>query len=252
MTQRKHNQTIECQGCGRSFGIIQQAHVERCVELRQQGVRTRAEYKTRFGSTIAAGVSSILAGNIVAFNESMTATERSEHAARGRKAAVAAHPDLASMGGKVGAKGLWDKPGQKTRHAKRLRDMNAKGYMAQGPNKLEQKLWDLVGHDRLEFASFKFWKTIETDRGFSHITPDFKVIGAMAVVEVYGDYWHRFDNPQDRIDAWRSTGVDCIVVWESEIRSNTEAVKFKVIEFISRKLHERPAPRNQIAGGDIV
>jgi very-short-patch-repair endonuclease len=184
---------------------------------------------------------------IVTFNDGLADVERSEHAKTGHIAAVTKHPDLYRMGGLKGSAKLWSKPGQKERHARRLMDLNSKGFMVQEPNKLEQKFWDMIGADRITFVSFKFWKTIATDRGYMHITPDFRIPGTTAVIEVYGDYWHAGEDPASRIAQWASVGCMCLVVWEHEINKNSEATKAKVEAFISQNLHECAAPTiNQV------
>lgn len=251
MTQRKHKSTIKCAGCGREFGIIQQAHIDRCDALQSMGVTTRRQYKEQFGSTMSCDAVTISINTIRNLNDGRTAEERSEHALNGYRAAVTKHPDLGRRGGLKGSIGLWKREGQKERHTERLIALNLKSLTQQGPNKLEQRFWDLIGQDKIEFVSFKFWKTIQTDRGFSHITPDFKVPGVMAVIEVFGDYWHAGDDPQVRISQWQSVGVECMVVWESQINRNPEIVKLMVSEYISRNLHERPTPQISV-GGDIV
>lgn len=38
------------------------------------------------------------------------------------------------------------------------------------------------------------------------------------LVELYGDYWHKNDDPQERIDFFKEHGYDCTVVWESELK----------------------------------
>lgn len=49
--------------------------------------------------------------------------------------------------------------------------------------------------------------------------PDFlNVSGQKKVIEVYGDYWHRNDNPQDRVDHFRKYGFDCLVIWEKDLQ----------------------------------
>jgi hypothetical protein len=207
MTQRKHSDSsVVCAGCGREFGIIQAAHITRCPGLAQLGVTTRAEYCVRFGSTWSATALASSVKTIVSYNESKTAEARAEHAKVGHAAALAKHPDLYKKGGLKGSASLWNKPGQKDRHTRRLIDLNSKGFMVQKPNKLEQKFWDLVGADRIDFASFVFWKKIATERGYSHITPDFRVRGTTAVIEVYGDYWHAGEDPGVRIQLWASVG----------------------------------------------
>ena len=37
------------------------------------------------------------------------------------------------------------------------------------------------------------------------------------VIEVYGDYWHRGQDPQERIDLFKVHGYDCFVIWEAEV-----------------------------------
>lgn len=47
--------------------------------------------------------------------------------------------------------------------------------------------------------------------------PDFVNAKQKKIIEVYGDYWHKNDNPQDKIDEYNAVGWDCIVLWEHEI-----------------------------------
>ena len=251
MTQRKHMaSSVVCEGCGREFGIIQQSHIERCHALQQMGITTRLQYSARFGSTMSADVVTAITETITGFNAGMTAEERSAHSMRGYQVAVKRHgaSEIGRRGGLVGSKGLWNKPGQKDRHRARIQKMNAAGSMAQVPNKLEQRFWDMVGHDRIEFASFRFWKTIVEERGMKHITPDFRVPGTMRMIEVFGDYWHGGENPQDRIDLWRSVGCECLVVWEHEINARDAAMLELVEAYVSGTPHECPAPAIDRAG----
>lgn len=41
--------------------------------------------------------------------------------------------------------------------------------------------------------------------------------GGNRLVELYGEYWHRDDDPQERIDFFRRRGYDCVVVWDFEL-----------------------------------
>ncbi len=242
--------SVVCAGCGREFGIIQQAHIDRCDGLKQLGVTTRAQYKAQFGSTMSAAAVAVSVQTISEFNAGLTAEERSAHSARGYKVAADRHgsSEIGRRGGLVGSKGLWNKPGQKERHRARMRKMNAAGSMAQNPNKLESKFWDMIGRDRIEFASFRFWKTIVEERGITHITPDFRIPGTMRMIEVFGDYWHDGEDPQDRIDLWRSVGCECIVVWEHEINAQDTEMLNRVESFVSGNPHECPAPAIDQAG----
>lgn len=47
--------------------------------------------------------------------------------------------------------------------------------------------------------------------------PDFINRKKKKIIEVYGDYWHRGENPNDKISEYNAVGWECIVIWESEI-----------------------------------
>lgn len=49
--------------------------------------------------------------------------------------------------------------------------------------------------------------------------PDFKKTGSKAVIEVWGNYWHRNQDPQDLIDWYSENGYECEVYWESDLRA---------------------------------
>lgn len=44
--------------------------------------------------------------------------------------------------------------------------------------------------------------------------------GGTRLIEAYGDYWHRGQDPQDRIDYFAERGYECMVIWEQEVRGN--------------------------------
>jgi len=49
--------------------------------------------------------------------------------------------------------------------------------------------------------------------------PDFvNCNGQKKIIELFGDYWHQGDNPQDRIDAFKPFGYETLVIWESELK----------------------------------
>ena len=48
--------------------------------------------------------------------------------------------------------------------------------------------------------------------------------------EVFGDYWHRGQNPQDRIDTFKPFGFETLVIWEREL-NDIDAVAEKIREF---------------------
>jgi hypothetical protein len=49
--------------------------------------------------------------------------------------------------------------------------------------------------------------------------PDFiNVNGQKKIVELFGDYWHKGENPQDRIDSFAKYGFSTLVIWERELK----------------------------------
>jgi very-short-patch-repair endonuclease len=62
--------------------------------------------------------------------------------------------------------------------------------------------------------------------------PDFMNInGQKKLIELFGDYWHRGQNPQDRIDIFKEHGFDTLIIWQSELEDNN--LKERIIEFNS-------------------
>lgn len=62
--------------------------------------------------------------------------------------------------------------------------------------------------------------------------PDFKITGQNKVIEIYGDYWHRNDDPKDRIREYKEMGLNCLVFWEHEVYEEPERLLEEVNEFI--------------------
>lgn len=61
--------------------------------------------------------------------------------------------------------------------------------------------------------------------------PDFvNVNGQKKVIELYGDYYHAGDDPQDRIDYFKQFGYWALVVWEHELKDRSCLVQ-KLAEF---------------------
>ena len=90
------------------------------------------------------------------------------------------------------------------------------------PNKLEKsvalslnktfpKEWKYVGNG-------KVW--------FGGKNPDFiNINGQKKLIEVYGNYWHKGENPQGRIDHFKQYGFDTLVLWEKEILDTNYILK---------------------------
>ena len=63
------------------------------------------------------------------------------------------------------------------------------------------------------------------------LNPDF-YNGEDKVIEMFGDYWHKGENPQDRIDFFNERGYSCLVIWESDLK-NIDKVLQRIISFSS-------------------
>ena len=62
--------------------------------------------------------------------------------------------------------------------------------------------------------------------------PDFiNVNGSKKIIEVFGDYWHRGEDPQDRCDIFKPFGYKTLVVWESEFK-DVNCVKHRLNGFM--------------------
>lgn len=47
--------------------------------------------------------------------------------------------------------------------------------------------------------------------------PDFSRIDKKQLIELFGTYWHKNDNPEEKIQHYSKSGYECIVVWENEL-----------------------------------
>ncbi len=48
--------------------------------------------------------------------------------------------------------------------------------------------------------------------------PDFTNYKTKQLIELFGDYWHRGENPQNRIRLFKRLGWDCLVIWGKELK----------------------------------
>ena len=95
------------------------------------------------------------------------------------------------------------------------------------PNKPEQIILDLL--NQLYPGEWKY--TGDYSFVINGKNPDFANInGQKKFIELFGDYWHKGENPQDRIDTFKPFGYDTLVIWEKELK-NIKQVKLKVIDF---------------------
>jgi hypothetical protein len=65
-------------------------------------------------------------------------------------------------------------------------------------------------------------------------SPDFtNCNGKKKLIELFGDYWHQGQTPQDRSDVFKPYGYETLVIWEHELK-NIERLKFRINKFQRR------------------
>jgi len=113
-----------------------------------------------------------------------------------------------------------------TRHASSVR-----------PNIPEQKVMAILD------ASYPYeWKYVgNCGLVLGGRIPDFvNVNGKKLLIELFGDYWHRNTNVQERIDYFKQFGFSTLVIWEHELKVPNN-VENKIASFLSvETLHELP------------
>jgi len=97
------------------------------------------------------------------------------------------------------------------------------------PSKLEIQ-FNSITPDIVKYIGNRAWWRKLSDGRYHN--PDFKIIGQRKIVEVFGDYWHKNDDPQKLINLYKQIGYDCMIFWEHEIYDYPEIVTIKVNNFI--------------------
>lgn len=101
------------------------------------------------------------------------------------------------------------------------------GYDRTIPNKPELKLNNLL--QQLLPNEYKYVGNGEFVLGGK--CPDFlNVNGKKLLIKLYGDYWHRGEDENERIDYFKKFGFNTLIVWEKELK-DIEILTNKIIEF---------------------
>ena len=96
------------------------------------------------------------------------------------------------------------------------------------PNKAEQKLQRVLNN--MHPGEWKF--VGDGAVIFNGHNPDFiNVNGKKLIIELFGDYWHRGEDPADRIAVFTPYGFRTLVIWEHELK-NLLAVGSRLKRFI--------------------
>lgn len=121
------------------------------------------------------------------------------------------------------------------------------GLCLKEPNKLEQKVQDLCPV-LLFMGDGKLWKRLPALGAYKN--PDFIVPGPdpehpkrgiTKVVEAFGDFWHsrmftgkaNWDHEQELVEAYAEIGIECLIIWESEVKTDPGAVRARLTGFLS-------------------
>lgn len=96
------------------------------------------------------------------------------------------------------------------------------------PTRPEKQLIEIVKKFNLPFrytGNGSFW--------VGNLNPDFvSTNGGKSIIEVYGDYWHRNDDPQERINFFERFGYKSMIIWEHELKElSDEEVADKIRAF---------------------
>lgn len=84
------------------------------------------------------------------------------------------------------------------------------------PNKIELRLNKILNenfpNEYKYVGDFQFW--------LGGKNPDFmNVNGQKKLIELYGSYWHKDDNPRNRINHFKKYGFDTLIIWDKELKN---------------------------------
>lgn len=115
-----------------------------------------------------------------------------------------------------------------SREKQALRMINMLREKKMSPNKIETRLLKLLNkYYPNEWAFVGDFSLIIGGK-----SPDFaNVNGKKLLVELWGEYWHRNDNSEERIALFSKFGYHTLVVWERELK-NEEILIPKIQEFV--------------------
>lgn len=99
------------------------------------------------------------------------------------------------------------------------------------PNKKETKLLELLN----KFYPDSGWRYVgDFSLWIGHKNPDF-ISSDNTLIELYGDYWHKGEDPNERIKYFENYGYKCVVIWERELKE-TKKLKKTIDELLTTYL----------------
>lgn len=134
--------------------------------------------------------------------------EHKYNISKGRKIFLENHPDH----NKGEANGMYGKK----LNPEHLKALWSKCYNT--INKVESEAYKtLIQYGFKYVGDRKFWLTFKDK---THKCPDFINRKFKYAVEIFGDYWHKNDSPEDLIKKYNEIGWTCFVYWERDIYNN--------------------------------
>ena len=115
-----------------------------------------------------------------------------------------------------------------------------------GANKLEKRVGEMCPQ-LLFTGDGSFWRHLpllghhkNADFILPGPDPEHPRKGVTKVVEVFGNFWHarmftgkaNWEHEQELIDAYAEVGIECLIVWESEVKADPEAVQVRLTGFL--------------------
>ena len=99
-----------------------------------------------------------------------------------------------------------------------------------GPNKIEIELQTIL--DNLYPGEWKF--VGDGQLIIDGKSPDFvNCNGQKKIIELFGDYWHKGQNPEDRKKVFKPFGYETLVIWEHELKE-IKKVKNRISRFATK------------------
>jgi len=99
------------------------------------------------------------------------------------------------------------------------------------PNNLEQ-FFDEITPDSIRYTGGGGFFIRCKNRVY---LPDFKIKGQRKIIELFGDYWHKGEDPNNMIKEYAEAGWKCKVFWEHEVYNKTERVLDETMGFIKKE-----------------
>jgi hypothetical protein len=103
-------------------------------------------------------------------------------------------------------------------HDPDIRRKQLQGLMKR-PTKLEQRFQEIVDRFSLPYAYCGAGDFIRSGK-----CPDFIRNDGKQVVEIFGSYWHEPDEERERIRFWKDQGIDCLVLWDRDLKDGLSVV----------------------------